>query len=188
VTRKIRDEISSNPAYLPKRWKPKPIQPMKSNFSRARSKGFTLIEMLVVITIIVILAALSVGGLNFVTHRQAVSQAEVQIKLLENALEDYKLDNGIYPPTSNTNTLYKLLYWDATQTTPPGKIYIPQLAPIDNKFGWIDGTGAAAKIIDPWGQEYIYRIGSDAKAKNPDFDIVSKGKDAIEETADDIRN
>ncbi|MGL5016658.1 MAG: type II secretion system protein, partial [Luteolibacter sp.] len=44
--------------------------------------GFTLIELMAVITIIVILAGLVVGGLGFVTERQAKEKARVQIALL----------------------------------------------------------------------------------------------------------
>ncbi|QTN34405.1 type II secretion system protein [Akkermansiaceae bacterium] len=161
---------------------------MKTNLSHSPAKGFTLIELLVVITIIVILAALSVGGFNYVTQKQALSQAAIQISLLDNALEDYKLDNGDYPPAGNSNSLYRILYWDPANATPPGKIYVNQLDPINNKQGWTEGTGANVKIMDPWGGEYIYRIGSDPKAKNPDFDILSKGKDATEDTPDDMRN
>ena len=161
---------------------------MKTNLPHSPSRGFTLIELLVVITIIVILAGLSVTGFNYVTQKQALSQAQIQIDLLSNALEDYKLDNGDYPPAGNSNSLFKILYWDAASKTPPDKIYVSQLDPINNKQGWTEGTGAAAKIVDPWGAEYIYRLGSDPKTKNPDFDIVSKGKDAIEGTADDMRN
>lgn len=161
---------------------------MKTNHSHSPAKGFTLIELLVVITIIVILAALSVTGFNYVTQKQAISQAEIQIKLLENALEDYKLDNGTYPPAGTSNSLYTVLYYDGASKTPPGKIYIPQLYPDNNKQGWTNGKEAAVKINDPWGAEYIYRLGSDPQAKNPDFDIISVGKDGIEGTADDIRN
>lgn len=160
---------------------------MKTNLSHSSARGFTLIELLVVIAIIVILAGLSVTGFNYVTQKQAFSQAEIQIKLLESALEDYKLDNGVYPPAGTSNSLYKLLYSDGASTTPPGKIYVNQLEP-NNKQGWTQGTGTAVTIIDPWGEEYIYRIGSDPKAKNPDFDIISIGKDGKEATADDVRN
>jgi hypothetical protein len=41
-------------------------------------------------------------------------------------------------------------------------------------------------IIDPWGEEYIYTTG--AASKNPDFDIVSKGKDGILAPPDDGDN
>ncbi len=166
----------------------KPIKPMSPNLLTTRNKGFTLIELLVVITIIVILAGLSLGGYSFVAQKQANAQAAIQIKLLDNALEDYKIDNGDYPPAGDSNSLYLLLYSNGASTTPPGKIYVSQLDPVTNKQGWTEGTGTSVKIVDPWGEEYIYRIASDSKAKNPDFDILSKGKDTIEGTADDIRN
>jgi general secretion pathway protein G len=164
---------------------------MKTHTSTHR-RGFTLIELLIVITIIAILSAISMGGYGYVTRKQADSQAAIHISLLSNALEEYKLDNGAYPPTGNTNSLYTLLYWNGASTTPPGKIYLADLDPNSKKQGWIDGTGAAARILDPWGNEYIYRRGDDPSAKNPDFDLLSKGKDGLTgtaaSTADDIDN
>lgn len=173
---------------------------MKTHPSSRLRPGFTLIELLVVITIIVILAGLSMGGYSFITRKQADSQAAIQINLLSNALEAYKLDNGAYPPTGTTNSLYSFLYWNAAKTPPdPGaKIYLADLDPNSKNQGWIDGTGAAARILDPWGNEYIYRRGVDASgnvdpsARNPDFDLLSRGKDGLTGTtalsADDIDN
>jgi general secretion pathway protein G len=168
---------------------------MKMKFSNHQPKGFTLIEMLVVITIIVILAGLSMGGYSFVIQKQANSQAKIQISLLSKALEEYKLDNGEYPPDpTGSNDLYKALYWDSddngtgADTDTDQKIYVSQLDPDNNKQGWTEGTGANAKIVDPWGKEYTYRRGDHDNAKNPDFDLLSKGKDGIEGNADDIDN
>jgi general secretion pathway protein G len=160
---------------------------MKTRFPTHR-RGFTLIELLVVITIIAILAGLSMGGYGYITRKQADSQANVQISLLSKALEEYKLENGTYPPTGSTNSLYTLLYWNGANATPPGKIYLADLDPNSKKHGWIDGTGAAARIIDPWGNEYIYRRGDNSSAKNPDFDLASRGKDGTLGNADDIDN
>lgn len=161
---------------------------MKTRPSSSLSRGFTLIELLVVITIIAVLAGLSMGSYSYITRKQADSQATIQISLLEKALEEYKLDNGTYPPSGNTNSLYTLLYWNAAKTPPDAgsKIYLADLDPNSKGQGWIDGTGAAARILDPWGNEYIYTTGS--AAKNPDFDLMSKGKDGLPSTADDIDN
>ncbi|MDE0835121.1 MAG: type II secretion system protein GspG [Akkermansiaceae bacterium] len=167
---------------------------MKTKSSNLQPKGFTLIEMLVVITIIIILAGLSMGGYSFVIQKQANSQAKIQISLLSKALEEYKLDNGEYPDTDKTNDLYKALYWDSdnngtgADTDTDQKIYVSQLDPDNDNQGWTEGTGANAKIVDPWGKEYIYRRGDHDKAKNPDFDLLSKGTDGIEGNADDIDN
>lgn len=161
---------------------------MKTKHSTSLPKGFTLIELLVVITIIVILAGLSVTGYNYVIQKQSLDHAKIQIELISNALEDYKADNGDYPDVTTTNELYKVLYYNGATATPPDTIYVPDLDPKNNKQGWTEGDGANVKIIDPWGREYIYRRGDNAAAKNPDFDLVSKGKDGIEGNLDDVDN
>jgi general secretion pathway protein G len=161
---------------------------MKTQPSSPNRRGFTLIELLVVITIIVILAGLSMGGYGYVVRKQADSQAAIQINLLSTALEEYKLDNGEYPPTDTTNSLYKLLYWTGANASPPEKIYLADLDPNSKRQGWLEGTGENATIRDPWGNEYIYRRGDNSAAKNPDFDLLSKGKDGTPGNADDIDN
>lgn len=177
--------------------------------------GFTLIEMLAVITIIVILAGMVVGGMGFVNQRQASEKAKTQIALLSKALEDYKLDNGAYPPTvsgdgtKNTDILFNALYWDTDddgQAAVDGQgnrldedqpTYLNELDPLTNKQGWTSGTpGPRTKIMDPWGQEYRYRSafnqsgGANETTQNPDFDIWSAGKDGASypDTPDDKRN
>ena len=175
--------------------------------------AFTLIELMAVITIIVILAGLVVGGLGFVSERQAKEKARVQIALLSKGLEDYKLENGSYPPTgnsgNNSSILFKYLYWDsnANNVGVPAdtdqRIYLPELDPASSKQGWTTGTAGAATIIsDPWGNEYRYRSAKDTAGKansltqNPDFDLWSTGKDSAtkpetpsdKSNRDDIKN
>lgn len=174
---------------------------MKLPIRRPLRPGFTLIELLAVITIIVILAGLTIGGMSYVNEKQAVEKAKVQIKLLESAIEEYKLDNGSYPGTSAntpiagtgvTNQLYRALYLDGV--TNNTRVYLPQLDPNDTKQGWLSGTGTARTIIDPWGNEFRYRKGNNAQ--NPDFDIWTMGKDGLTNTstpthknnADDLGN
>lgn len=156
---------------------------MKNHQSRFLARGFTLIEMLVTITIIVILAGLSLGGFKYVSVKQANSQAEIQIKLLGSAIEEYKLDNGEYPVSTNTNDLYRALYYDGAQDPPlnDGKIYLADLDPENNKQGWTEGTGAGVRIIDPWGNEYVYRSPGTI---NPDFDLMSRGQDGKTNASD----
>ena len=164
--------------------------------------AFSLIEMMAVITIIVILAGLVVGGMGFVSERQAKERAKIQMGLIAKALEEYKADFGTYPATSNSpkgednsKILFKALYWDSNndgQGAPVGnapgdpnqKVYLPQLDPANNNQGWTSGTASLnTKILDPWGKEYRYRSALDASGKpnsntiNPDFDLWSCGKD-----------
>jgi general secretion pathway protein G len=183
-----------------------------------RTAGFTLIEMLAVITIIVILAGMVIGGMSYVTDRQARDTARVQIALLSNALEEYKMDNGVYPQVNdtgsgegNTTELFERLFWDTDGDSVTGnddldqKIYLAELDPNDTKQKWTEPSGNSYKIIDPWGNEYRYRSGTDAtgarnpSAQNPDFDLWSVGKDGRtnpgppydpnhSDNKDDIRN
>lgn len=164
---------------------------MKTYPKTGNPRGFTLIELLVVITIIAILAGLSMGGYSYVMRKQADSQADIQISLLEKALEEYKLDNGEYPATGagqKASTLFEPLYRKGRDNPNQFKIYLAELDPINNNQGWTEGAGTNVKIIDPYGKEYIYRRGDHASAKNPDFDLASPGKDGLIGTPDDIDN
>jgi prepilin-type N-terminal cleavage/methylation domain-containing protein len=69
-------------------------------------QAFTILELLVVITIIVILAGLILATTGYVEKKGARSRAESEIAALSAAMESYKADNGIYPrdPTANTAT------------------------------------------------------------------------------------
>ena len=164
------------------------------------ARGFTLVEMLTVITIIVILAAMTLGSLQYVKDKQAREKTRVQVQLLCKSIEDYKLDNGAYPTATTSNELYKALFWD-TDSNGKGadqdtlqKTYCAELDPLQKKQGWVQGTGANATIIDPWFNEFIYRTGT--TSWNPDFDVWSKGKDgktnlttkSAPENKDDIGN
>lgn len=161
---------------------------MKTHSRIHRLLGFTLIEILITITIILILATLSIGGLQYIKIRQANSQAEIQINLLTRGIEEYKLDIGDYPGDENaggatgegqSNLLYLALYYDGFEAGNNGEaiIYLPELDPNNNQQRWINGTGSSATIVDPWKSEYRYRRGT--QALNPDFDLWSPGKDKL---------
>jgi prepilin-type N-terminal cleavage/methylation domain-containing protein len=152
---------------------------------RTLRSGFTLMEMLVVISIIAILAGLSFGGFNYVKAKQAREQAKLQVKLLSLALEDYKADNGVFPEngvtdgSNGTEKIYEALYPQDSNA----KVYLPELNPNNDPQGWLAGeTGPGSlKIYDPWGNEYRYRTNRSGNprifASNPDFDLWSVGPD-----------
>jgi prepilin-type N-terminal cleavage/methylation domain-containing protein len=175
--------------------------------SRRHAAAFTLIELMAVITIIVILAGLVVGGMGYVNEKQAREKARVQIALLSKAIEEYKMDMGAYPgAAANTPVagnisaeLYQALFkegYDYTNpSTPPSnwtkatKIYLPELDPRSSKQGWVDPVTsttppASVPILDPWGTPYKYRKGNNAQ--NPDFDLWSSGKDAQSDTSNPV--
>lgn len=184
--------------------------------TRRGSAGFTLIEVITVITIILILAGLVVSGAGFVKDRQANEKARVQIALISKAVEDYKLDMGYYPSTDDSadgsgqsKFLFKALYFDAL-SNPAKKLYLAELDPAVGKQKWTSGTASdATTIVDPWGGEYRYRsaiktvikddvttFSNNNSTQNPDFDLWSSGKDKKTSPAtpsattnrDDIKN
>lgn len=169
---------------------------MKTQNYPRRASGFTLIELMVSITIIILLAGLVVGGMSFVEQKRSQAKAEVQIKLLEKGIEEYKFDNGAFPTVpnanitnatqarANNNAIYQRLYLDGV-TNPGTRIYLAELDPKAQGQGWIINIGGTNYITDPWGREYRFRPGNLATgelnpaAMGPGFDIWSMGKDGL---------
>jgi len=130
--------------------------------------GFTLIEIMVVITILSILAALVVPKFLGRADDAKITAAMVQLKSVEEALSLYKLDNGIYPSTEQG--LEALI-------SKPTIGVIPR--------NWKRGGYLGKLPLDPWRGEFQYLSpGSD----NP-YDLMSYGADGEEggeEAAADI--
>src|SRR4051812_6180859 len=67
---------------------------------RKRVCGFTIMELLIVMTIIIILAGLILAAAGYVQKKGKRSRAEAEIAAMSAALENYKADNGVYPTSS----------------------------------------------------------------------------------------
>ncbi len=171
-------------------------------------RAFTLIELMVVITIIVILAALTVTISGWVQRKAAVDKARTQLKLMESQLQAYERDVGSFPAGEDLKglILYQVLYGDgvgpdgipgnADDGALDGKpdegatIYIPDFDPETDSLGMIDTVNGEApeELLDPFGFTWRYRRGDEAAARNPDFDLWSPGPDGEDDTEDDIVN
>lgn len=138
-------------------------------------------ELLVVISIIVILAGLTVGGMSFVSAKTALEKAKTQLGLLEMGIEKYYQDNGEYPKFTSSSgrgstRLYNDLFTRGSNANSQYPVYLNELDPENDTQGWIGETGRrGTEIIDPWGTPYFYRTGRGAL--NPDFDLWSAGPD-----------
>lgn len=84
---------------------------------RRYNSAFTIIELLVVISIIIILAGLILSTVGYVQKKGARSRAEAEIAAISAAVESYKADNGIYPTDSDTTALKPNTMGDPTQTS-----------------------------------------------------------------------
>ncbi|MFY9270523.1 MAG: type II secretion system major pseudopilin GspG [Candidatus Manganitrophaceae bacterium] len=125
--------------------------------SLARSeKGFTLIEIMVVITILAILSVLVVPKLVGRTDEARRVAAKVQIKNIEQALQMYKLDSGVYPSTEQG--LDALVRKPSVGQAPKN---------------WREGGYLPKVPPDPWGNPFIYA----SPGSHGDYDLVSHGSD-----------
>jgi general secretion pathway protein G len=119
-----------------------------------RRSGVTLIEMLVVVTIIALFAALVAPSMFKQSDKARVTAARVQLRNFVGALGQYKLDTGVFPTTEQG--------LQALRTAPPGVTnwqgpYLPQEVP-----------------MDPWGHAYIYKYPGE---HGDEPDIISYGAD-----------
>ncbi|OQX02582.1 MAG: type II secretion system protein GspG [Desulfobacteraceae bacterium IS3] len=126
------------------------------------SRGFTLIELMVVIVILGILATLIVPNIMDAPDEAKQAKAKVDISAVETALKMYKLHNGTYPTTEQG-----LLALVEAPTT--GQL------PKNWKEGGYLEKGKLPK--DPWGNDYIYL----SPGLHGEYDITSYGADGVPE-------
>ena len=120
--------------------------------------GFTLIEIMVVIVILAMLAAIVGPKLMGRTDDAKVTDASVQIKNIETALKLYKLDNGSYPSTEQGL---------GAQVAKPTVGVIPK--------SYKEGGYLESKAVpkDAWGNDYLYV----SPGEHGDYDLFSYGSD-----------
>lgn len=132
------------------------------------NKGMTLIEIMVVVTILGIIAAIVTVNVAGQLDKARVKTAKTQMKAIEQALETYRLDNGSYPTTEQgLNALVGEGNADGKRMQPGG---------------YLKG-GRVPK--DPWGAEYGY---ISPGTQGAPYEIVSAGPDKQEGTDDDIKS
>jgi general secretion pathway protein G len=127
-----------------------------------QERGFTLLEILIVITILGILASVVAVRIMDKPGEARITKAQLDIQTLENALKIYKLDNAYYPSTDQG--LRAL-------------VEKPAIGRIPEK--WRDGGYLEKGVLpkDPWGNDYYYMSPG---VHNRDFDIWSYGADGEE--------
>ena len=122
-----------------------------------KQTGFTLIEVMVVVVILGILAAVVVPRIMDNPDKARITKAKQDIRALESALNLYRLDNYSYPTTDQG--------LEALSSRPSGS---PE--PANYKEG-----GYIRKLPkDPWGSDYLYL----SPGEHSEIDIYSLGSDA----------
>jgi general secretion pathway protein G len=149
---------------------------MNSNHSQNRSRisarrrhgegAFTLVELLLVLVILGILAAIVIPKFSGRTEQAQITAAQTQISTFNTALNAFEVDTGSYPRGSDG--LQQLV-----------------VAPPDIT-GWRGPYLVSDIPRDPWGQPYTYEF--PGRLNPSGYDIVSMGPDKQPGTADDITN
>lgn len=126
----------------------------------AGRRGFTLIELMVVIVILGILAGLIVPRIMSRPEQAKRLKARMQIESISTALKLYKLDNGAYPTTEQG--LQALVDQPTSGNVPKSW----------RQGGYLE-KGKVPK--DPWGNEFVYL----SPGIQDDFDIIAYGADGV---------
>jgi len=153
--------------------------------STRHPRAFTLIEMLVVMAVIAILAALILSINGLVQSKAARTRADVEIRALSAGCDSYKADNGSFPQNAETDKLdprsngisssyeiaSKFLYVELSGDTnangrnepgaspPEGKNYLPDFFTPQRLSGTQATSGAMTSVTyikDPYGNSYGY--------------------------------
>ncbi len=131
-----------------------------------RRQAFTLVEMLLVLVILAVLAAIVIPKFAGRSQQAKVTAAQSQVSSIELALEAFEVDNGFYPPSgAGLNSLV-----DQPNNAPNWKgPYLQKGIP-----------------LDPWGNAYVYNYPGKNKPKG--YDLMSMGPDGQAGTDDDLTN
>lgn len=134
--------------------------------NRRRRAAFTLVEMLLVLVILAVLAAIVIPKMSGRSQQAKITAAHSQISSMEMALDSFEVDTGFYPQgAAGLNSLV-----DEPSNTPNWKgPYLKKGIP-----------------ADPWGNSYVYTFPGKNNPKG--YDLMSPGPDGSAGTDDDITN
>lgn len=138
---------------------------VKNTLRRRQSRGFTLLEMVIVLGIIAMILGGAIFAMRGIGDAAKLRQVEADIKAYDSALRMYKLNAGHFPTTSQGLAALK----DKPTTTPVPKRWVQIMSQLPK---------------DPWDNDYGYKYPGSKNAT--DFEIISKGPDGIEGNDDDI--
>jgi prepilin-type N-terminal cleavage/methylation domain-containing protein len=152
-----------------------------------RHSGFTLVELLIVISLIAVLAGVSVPVYNSINKRMREQQARVMAIQIQNAVKNYYTEYMKYPAgdggseataMKTDQLLVNVLLGKDETLNPRGIKFLPEFkdASDSGKNGLVTSEGSA-RVVDPWGEEFnvLMDLGDyNNEIENPDVESSSK--------------
>jgi general secretion pathway protein G len=142
---------------------------MRRRFRKDRRRGFTLMEVLLVLVILAVLGSLAALSYDAIRRRADLNAAKSQIGLFKTPIQMYQMAIGSFPTTAQG--------LDSLRAAP---------GDLPNPAKW-DGPYLDKEVpLDPWDKPYQY---ASPGSHNPDgYDVWSSGPDGVNGTDDDIGN
>ena len=143
-----------------------------------QATGFTLLELLTVITLIAIVTALLIGGARRAVETGAAARAKAELALLAVGLEEYHRVCGDYPQTNDGAILLQALIGRRGPHQENTAIRsLIELARFTTVAALDPFTNADAVLSDPWGRPYRYAYKSQMPWSNFSYVLYSVGPD-----------
>jgi len=139
---------------------------MLKKLSKSNERGFTLIELMVVIAILALLGGVVAPRVMNQLRQAKPKKAKLDIEQIGLALDMYAAENGEYPTTEQG--LQSLI---SSPTSPP------------EPLNWNGPYVKPTNFLDPWNNEYVYE--SPSNNEGYDYDLYSYGADGQEGGTDD---
>jgi prepilin-type N-terminal cleavage/methylation domain-containing protein len=147
--------------------RPRRLMRWGGSFSH-RHRGFTLIELMVTLSVIMLLAALTVGGLSRATAKGRQARVQAELGQLVTAIESYKASMGTYPPDNPVNPARNSLRYELTgvvvdnergefRTPGGGQVLRPQLVRdrfnVEGFANAVTDPGQVRRFLDPKSEQ-----------------------------------
>ena len=145
----------------------------------SRKHPFTLVELLAVIAIILLLAGLTIGGLNYAARRSDLAKTLAIMTEFETALDAFKADYGYYPVQKTADDVdFSKNIWDTFTNRTANKRNRP----------YLEGIAPSEKLLDAYGNALQYEYPNSESSRNTTkFALWSKGPKE-DDASDDICN
>lgn len=165
-----------------------------------RHSGFTLIELIVTISILTVLAGILIPSVNSYIEKGNVSKARADLREVANVFNKYKVDTGIWPTADDATTVktakvdlsgYPCFYRNSANRTGWDGPYLNEGVMVDGKMNiasWDSEAASGAGMLDPWGQLYlVYSYKDGTNDTTGALVLISAGKNGkVETKTDDI--